>query len=321
MLAPFTNHQVDVDARRQGVGGSDIGAILGLNPFRTALDVYREKLGEDLFAGNERTRWGDLLEDVIATRYAEETRHNVGPGGLFINPSAPWHRGNLDRVVYPDNGKRRVLECKTSGWRQAHEWGEQGTDQIPETYLAQCHWYLSLPEFADVEAVDVPVLIEGSDFRVYTVMRDEAFERELVERGRAFWHDHVLAKNPPPVDGSESSAAYLKARFPKNLGTMLTSTPETDAAAEVLRSVRAALKEAEGKKALLEAQLKAIIGTADGISGEWGKVTWKSQAPRKTVDVKALVKHLGLSDDDLAPFTKETPMRVFRCRFVGDADE
>jgi putative phage-type endonuclease len=57
-------------ARRTGIGGSDIAAILGLSPWRTPLDVYRDKVDGAEQPETEAMRWGRLLEDVIAREYA-----------------------------------------------------------------------------------------------------------------------------------------------------------------------------------------------------------------------------------------------------------
>ena len=68
------NRQEWLRERKNYLGGSDLGAIAGLNPYRTALDVYLDKTSDDIREEtNAAMRWGNLLEDVVAKAYSEDT--------------------------------------------------------------------------------------------------------------------------------------------------------------------------------------------------------------------------------------------------------
>ena len=180
--------------RRWFIGGSDIAAIAGLSPYKTALDVYAEKLGlVPPFAGNQFTRWGKRLEAVIADCYAETTGLELEPGGFVMHEKYPWAGGNLDRQ---NRAARKIVEVKTANIRQADRWGEEGTDEIPEEYIAQCAWYLMLTGYS---VADVPVLLGGNDFRIYRVERDEELEQFLIDAGARFWTDHIEKQVQPEV--------------------------------------------------------------------------------------------------------------------------
>ena len=66
MAAPVIGEGMSAEERQRYIGGSDVAAIAGLSPYRTALDVYAEKKGLAApFEGNEFTYWGKELEDVV----------------------------------------------------------------------------------------------------------------------------------------------------------------------------------------------------------------------------------------------------------------
>ena len=79
-----------------------------------------------------------------------------------------------------------------------------------EHYLVQCAWYMAV---TDVDAWDVAVLFHGNSMELYEVRRDKGLEKALVEAGRQFWNDYVLANTPPPIDASLAWSRYLGARF------------------------------------------------------------------------------------------------------------
>ena len=163
--------------RKNYLGGSDLGAIAGLNPYRTALDVYLDKTRDDIACeSSPAMRWGTLLEDTIAKEYAEVTGQTIEiePNTIY-HPSMKFLGANIDRWV---GDKEYVLECKTAGFTRGKEWGEEGTDQIPESYLVQVAYYAAI---CAVPKVDIAVLIGGQDFRIYTYERSKELEDKLIK--------------------------------------------------------------------------------------------------------------------------------------------
>lgn len=313
--------QIDFDQRRNGIGGSDIGAIAGLSPWKSPLAVYLEKTGARLpeDGDNEHTRWGKALEDVIAARYEEETGRKVIPGGLLVHPSRPWQRGNVDRYAQAE-AERILLEIKNVGWRQAYRWGEPGTDEVPEEYLAQAAWYLALaPECSHAE---LPVLVDGHDFRVYRVERNPELEAALVAMGESFWRDHVEKGIPPPADGSKSAREWLARQYPRETGpALLRATPTVEEWAAKLKDARSRLNTAEADKQLAENRLKELIGPAAGVEGDGWRITWKATKGRPVVDWKAISAEVGIAPEIIEKHTKRTAVRMFRPTFPGLAEE
>ena len=179
--------------RKTYLGGSDLGAVIGVNKYKTALDVYLEKTSEHYpETSNDGTYWGNVLEDVVAQEYSKRVNLPVEvETKLLRHKEHEFLAANIDRWV---GNKEYVLECKTAGFMMSKEWGEEGSDSIPESYLVQSAWYAAI---CDVPKVDIAVLIGGQDFRIYTYQRNKEFEDKLIKIACNFWHNHVLKRIPP----------------------------------------------------------------------------------------------------------------------------
>ena len=270
MAAPVIGEGMSAEERQRYIGGSDVAAIAGLSPYRTALDVYAEKKGLAApFEGNEFTYWGKELEDVVARRYARDTGRLIEPAGFLVHPKHSFVAGHLDRQNTAD---RLVIEVKTAGMRQADRWGEEGTDEIPEEYLAQCAWYMLLTGYSHA---DVPVLIGGNDFRVYRIERDQELEGFLLDAAVKFWTENILKDQPPEIDGSESAARLIAALHPNEKRPLEEATDYDSDLVLKLQVSRDQLDIVEQEKAAIENALKSRIGDAAGLQGPNWRVTWK----------------------------------------------
>lgn len=290
-------------ARCQGIGGTDVAAIVGVNPYRTAIDVYCDKLG--LSEPREETRamrLGKRLEPVLIAEYSLETGLEALPWqALLRHPTVPWMLGTPDaRLVTLPRG----LELKTAGGRQAHRWGEPGSDDVPDEYLCQVAWYMAV---ADMPEWDVAVLIGGQDFRVYHVERDAELEAALIERATDFWHRHIVAQVPPPLDGSPSSRRYIEARFRRNVAPLLQATIDQQDILDELVQARCRRLEAEAVEAELETRVKALIGEAEGIQWPLGRVTWRASKDSTRTDWAAVAAALNPPGDLVAEHTTTRP--------------
>lgn len=289
--------------RRTGISGTDVSAILGINPWASPLDIWLDKRGQaEPKAENMAMRLGNLLEPVVATLYAEETGATLVDPGFLRHKDRDWHIGTPDRLaINPEHEfAHTLIEIKTA--RSGNDWGEPGTDQIPRYYLTQVAWYLALTE---LQVAHVAVLIGASDFRRYAVQRDLDLEGVLLERCEAFWHTNVVGGQMPAVDGSESAARYIASRFPRNVEPLRVATEDEIALARRLSAARAATAAAEREQAEAENLLKAAIGEAEGLDlGALGKITWKTSKPRETTDWKAVAAEANLPAELIARHTK-----------------
>lgn len=269
--------------RRRGIGGSDISAILGLNKYKSPLGVYLDKVGEtplDDIAG-EAAYWGNVLEDVVAKEFMQRTDEKVRRDNrMLVHPEHDFLIANLDRVIV---GKKELLECKTSSAYRLQEWE---ADQVPLEYLFQVMHYLAVTGY---EAAHIAVLVGGQKFIHKRIERDEELISEIIAVASDFWNNNVLAKTPPPLDGTNASANLLKQLFPNSMADTMTRLP--DEAADLIKQYHAAAElEAKAKleKGEAENKLKGLIGEAEvGLTSGY-LVEWKSTKPRETFDAKAL---------------------------------
>lgn len=296
--------QAQQDRRRQGIGASEVGAILGLNRYKTALDVYLDKLGltppsED----SEAAEWGHRLEPVIAEKYA--ARHpevSLQESDTVAHPEHSWALATPDRVVLGGK-KRKLVEIKTREDRTAGEFGEPGTDQVPDEVLVQCQWQLFV---TGAEEVDVALLVNGRRFSIYTIPADPELQQHTFDIVEGFWTRHVLAQVPPDVTAQDNKSIALL--FPKDAAPMVEGTPEAFALAQAVQAAKDLVKAQEQCIDEAEAKLKLTIGANAGLSFPGGsKVTWRAAKDSEVVDWKAIVAALNVPPEVIAQHTTTRP--------------
>lgn len=280
--------------QRSGIGGSDIAAIAGVSPWKSALAAYAEKVGQiPPHEETEATYWGSALESKIAERYRRDRRVRLTKPSFVFHNAAPWAIALPDRFVRDTalDQIQRGLEIKAPGGRQADRWGE-ADDAVPIEYLTQCQWYC---EVCDLPAWDVAVLIGGQDYREYHLERDRAIGERLLDIGRAFWFDHVKAGKPPDPDASESAREALSHLYPRNVRPELAQASSAAMTwAERLKSARQAIANAKGEADLCENLLKAVIQDADGIALPDGeKITWRKSKDSEIVSWAEAAEEIG----------------------------
>jgi len=193
--------------RRSGIGASEIAKVVGLAPpsWGGPLDVYADKLGKSLDYDNPSMEWGRLLEDVIAQVYALETGHEL----FQFDPPILRHPEHRWVISTPDRGirnERKFVEIKRTDERKG--WGTPGTDQVPEYYFCQTQWQMLSAVELEIESVDVAVLVGGSDFRIYTVERNQEIQQLLLTAASELW-DRVCRQEPPAFDYQHPNTAKI----------------------------------------------------------------------------------------------------------------
>ena len=280
--------------RRRGIGGSDIGAILGLSRWRSPLDVYLDKIGEaEEQESSDAMYWGVVLESVVADEYARRTGSKVRKiNAILAREDEPWRRASVDRIVI---GCRKILECKTAGAHMTQEWGPDGSDEIPDVYRAQVAWYQHV---LDYDTADLAVLIGGRDYRIYHLQRDRELERLIVDAADRFWLEHVRKKiTPDPICDRDLSTLYAV-----DNGQALDVTSDGDAIAAVQRlaDVIEKIRRLEVHKKAIRAEIAEKIReySVMTVGGE-PILTYKAPAPSARVDYRAVVDDLrGIIDDN-----------------------
>lgn len=298
-------HKEWLAARRVGIGGSDAGAILGLNPYKSAFDVYADKLGlSEPKTDTEAMRQGRDLEDYVASRFEERTGKRVRRENHIIQNSAyPFALANIDRAVI---GEKAGLECKTT---KTLALSRYKNGEYPPEYYCQCVHYMMVTGW---ERWYLAVLVLGADFIVFEIERDEEEIQALADAERRFWTEHVEKKEPPAPDGSVSTDGVIGAMYTDDGGATVDLSP-LDRELASLADVKKRMKEAEREKRRLEQEIKLYM--RDGAEGFGGgfKVTWRKQA-RSSYDTSALIRDFVPEGTDLTDYYRTTEYRVFKVK-------
>lgn len=278
--------------RRQGIGGSDIAAIVGLNPWKGPCDVYLEKVMGTNVEESTAMEWGTRLEEPIARKYAEVKCVELAHAEPRVG-AKDHYRATFDRI---SPSKPGLVEIKTAG--RDDGWGLEGSDDIPANYHAQVTWYCGIGGF---DAADVAVLFTASRrFAIYTVPFDEELFGLYCQQADHFWDSYVLPKVPPPPDGSEGASRLLATRFPRDIAPVMLPTVQMNELMEDLKIARDALDRYGTMEQTAINRIKSILGDHAGAHGPGYKVSWKAQKPSVRADWKSLAEELLQAMPDAA---------------------
>jgi putative phage-type endonuclease len=292
----------DPEVRVTGLGGSDIARILGLSRFGGPMDVWLEKrrLSAPLIE-SEAMMWGKLLEEPIARRYAAVTgRHVFRKTQTIRHPKHSFLFAHLDRKAKRQGEATRVLECKTASTFMVSDFGEPGTDQVPDDYLLQVQHYLGV---TGLDVADLAVLIGGQKFAIYSIPRDDELVGEAHAEAIRFWTENVEKGVPPAVDGSDAWREYATSRF-TDAGIKIDATPEIIELAYKHKSLAATIKAAETAKAETATLLLVALGDASRAEGEGVKVT-HSLVHARYPDYKAILERAKVPPALVSEHTRE----------------
>ena len=279
-----------LEVRKGGVGSSDAAAAVGLNPYKSQLQLWMEKTGrDDLLPKTDPNDeaspmyWGTLLEPIVAAHYTKRTGNRVRRiNAVLQHPEHPWMLANIDREVVgsPDV---QILECKTAGMNGARLW----KDGVPEYIQLQVMHQLAV---TGKQAADVAVLICGQELQVHRIHRDDTMISQLIALERQFWRDVELEE--PAADGSDSADTALRALYPRDVGATLdlSEDVEMSAAFSDLVSIRESLARFGEFEAKLKQRIQQRMQDATRVIFDSGEVTWKRSKDGLSVDTEALLK-------------------------------
>lgn len=279
--------------RKRGIGSSDAAAAVGLNPYKSQLELWLEKTGRDenlpkIDPHDETspTYWGNLLEPIVAAHYTRRTGNKVRRINAVLqhpHPGLFWMLANIDREVIGCD-EVQILECKTAGINGAKLW----RDGVPEYVQLQVQHQLAV---TGKQSADVAVLLGGQDLEIHRIERDEGLIGRLIQLELAFWR-YVETDTPPPADGSESADLALRCLYPQDSGETLDFSQDVPLSATFcdLINVRQSLAELEQQEARFKQALQQAMGDASKALFETGSVTWKKAKDSLLLDSKRLLQ-------------------------------
>jgi putative phage-type endonuclease len=279
--------------RKGGIGSSDAASAVGLNPYKSQLELWLEKTGRDgalpkLDPHDEESPayWGNILEPIVAAHYTKRSGNRVRRINAVLqhpDPELPWMLANIDREVIGAEDVQ-ILECKTAGINGARLWKEG----VPEYVQLQVMHQLAV---TGKQAADVAVLLGGQHLEIHRIERDERMISRLIELERKFW-DYVVTDTPPPADGSDSADKALRCLYPADSGQVVdfSANPALAIAYVELKSVRHSIAQQEKRESQLKQTLQQAMGEATRAQFSSGYITWKKAKDSTALDVATMLK-------------------------------
>lgn len=322
-------------ARRAGIGASDMAALLGMNPWRSAVDVWFEKTDTTPVTDvppSEAAEWGTALEDAVARKAVARHPHLgklVPSPGLVAHEEHPWMLATVDRLLAPrlvrpllvDGG----MEVKTTSpgtfeesWHppRAAEHAEHGRlDWPPFPVQIQVQQQMAVLGLTHIWVV---VLVGGQRMPApYRIERDETVIEQLIEFGGMWWDEYVVkGSKPEPTVADRENLSRLWPGDP-NLDPIVA---DDDLVAEIKRFLRARQFKVNAESVMADARfnVEKRLGDATEAVDEDGRtlVTWKPQTSRR-IDTGVIRDEYP---DVAAAATRVIESRVFRPKEIVPDD-
>ncbi|EMK1493958.1 YqaJ viral recombinase family protein [Listeria monocytogenes] len=267
--------------RRQGIGGSDAGIIMGLNKYKTAFELWLDKTGQILpdESAGEAAYWGNQMEEVVAKEFEKRTGKKVRRSNMmYQHPEHDFMLANVDRFIV---GEDALLECKTASAYLAKEWE---SDEVPATYLVQIQHYLAV---TGKSKAYVTVLIGGNKFIWKEIERDEELINQIIAFELDFWETNIKGHVAPALDGSSAAEKYLKDRFAKSEDKQIILPKTFNEYLTERANLERDIKLLETRKKEIDNNIKGHMESAEKALSDNYEVSWKSMTSKR-VDTKKL---------------------------------
>jgi putative phage-type endonuclease len=303
-----------LDARVEGIGGSDIPAIVGLSEWKTRYGVFCDKVGIDEGEDdNDAMEWGRRLEGPLADWFTDHTGIPTRRVGLVRSKAQPLALASIDRLTdctgkcaQPDG----ILECKTTSWRQAEQWAD---DQTPDAAELQTVWYLGVTGRSHAHVV---VLIDGREPLQRTVQANPSLYATLLQAAVEFWESYVVPGHQPPITMPHGAVLdEVKRLFPNvEVERKVAAATDVDEMLFGLKSSKMAVKIAKAQEEFWAAKVRDFIGDAAELVTE-GTV----RATCKTVNAKPF-NQKAFEEDHPDLFAEYKMPRPYRTLLLKDKD-
>lgn len=287
--------------RRDAIGGSEIAVLAGLSKWATPIELWESKVLGTEKEETDPMLFGVAFEEPIAQVYAKKKGAWLKQVNTLINGKYPLAVATPDRAVFsaPRADLARMkklglamfresdlgLEIKSANWRQKDRWGPEGSDYVPDEYAAQCTWCMGV---TGKEEWDLAVLFDRDDFRIYHLRFDAEFFGYLYELAERFMREHVIPKKPPPVDASENYTAFLERRWERNSADLVRAPEDIEALVFRFAAIGELDRRIYEAKKLVGNTLRAAVGEGGGFETQYGKLFWRREKDRQTVDHEAM---------------------------------
>lgn len=255
--------------RKSGIGGSDAGAVCGLNPYSSEMKVFRDKTSEIIdIQDNEAVRQGQDLEEYVAGRFTEATGLKVQRSNyMYRSKEHPFMIADIDRLVV---GEDAGLECKTVSAYNADKW-EDGN--IPLHYIMQCYHYMAV---TGRRTWYIAAVILGRDFIYRKLVWEDDLIKQLIIMEENFWNNYVVKGIIPPPDGSKACDEVLEQYFHMSRKSSIIELAGFDEKLNRREEILSDIAKLQAEQKRIEQEIKLYMKDNEvGISGNY-RVTWSS---------------------------------------------
>lgn len=209
MIIKINSREEWLKARQnQGIGGSEAGCILGKNKYKTNVDLWQEKTGRkeqpDL-SNNSAVQFGKFAEPLLRELFKQDYPDYVvdyHEFDLYVNDKYPFIFATLDGEITTTDGKRGILEIKTTTIQNKLQW-DDWENKIPDSYYVQILHQLAATgwDFAILKAY-IRYYVDGEvrvTIRHYRINREDvqADIDYLIEQESIFWRQVQNNEQPP----------------------------------------------------------------------------------------------------------------------------
>lgn len=294
-----------LELRKGGIGSSEVGTILGLNPYETPYQLWRKKKGLDApTQENFAMRMGHYLEDAVAACYHDATGREIIKASkgdwLIVNNDKSYLRVSPDRTAWwmPDapknNDNKCIVECKSTQ-------RDIDADSVPQHWFCQLLYQLGV---AELNYGALAWLTAGRVFGYRDFTFDKDFYDWIVEEVTRFWVDCIQGNNEPLAINVED--VILKS--PRHItGKMLDADEQIIAELAELKELREELAALDQRKKTIEETIKMTMGDAEALvlpNTDNVLCTWKAGKDRTKFDEKRFAQE---HPDIYTQYTKTTP--------------
>lgn len=285
-IVRYKDREEWLQARTNGIGASEVGTILGLNPFETPLQLWRRKKGLDApKAENFAMKAGHFLEDAVSRFYADETGctviKNTAEDFSILNPEKPYLRVSPDRLFWRYGVKRSdkqksVLECKTTQM-------DIDEDNVPQHWFCQLQMNMGVGEYRDGA---LAWLTQGREFGYKDFTFNVDFFGWMVDEVEKFWTDNIIGdKEPEPISTKDLMLKYSR----HTEGKTAVADDTLAAQCRKLKSIQEELCALDAKKKEISSAIKLAMKDAEALVIPDSGITiatWKSNKSSTKFDEK-----------------------------------
>lgn len=296
-------HEQWLKLRKTGIGGSDAGAVCGLNPYSSAMKVFQDKTSSEVeVTDNESMRIGRDLEDYVARRFMEATGLKVRKSNfMYRSVEHPFMLADVDRFVV---GEDAGLECKTASAYSADKWAD---GNIPLHYLMQCYHYMAV---TGKRIWYLAVVILGKGFLYHKLERNEELIQNLITIEGEFWNEHVVKGVIPPPDGSKACDEVIESYFPSARKKESISLVGFDEKLKRREEILGFISELQEEQKQIEQEVKIFMKEYEMAGSDRYQVSWKNIVSTK-LDTKRMKAELPQIYED---YGKVSQYRRFEVR-------